>query len=581
MPAAAHDILDRVRRAGVGGKGPDGEDGPVVLELDLTEPLLAAPASDPVEAVRSRRRLTLAGVLDGLRRASDDRDVAGIVVQIGGTPCGLATAQELRAAVAAFRATGRFAVAWSVTFGEFGAGTPGYYLATVFDEIWLQESGDVGLIGVAGQVLFLHDALDRAGIDAQVGQRHEYKNAANMFTRTGFTEPHREAVGAIVDSFAAQLVDAVGTARGLRPDRVRELVDASPLTAADAHAAGLIDRVGYRDEVYDAVRERAGGAAALLFLARYRPSRVEAVSSRITRRKDPQIALIYGIGTIRTGRTVRSPLGGPSMGSDTIGAALRAAVEDDDVVAIVLRVDSPGGSYVASDSVRREVLRARAADKPVIVSMGEVAGSGGYFIAMAADVIVANPATITGSIGVLGGKAVVERLLDRVGIGVDAVARGARALMFSPRQPFSEDQRAALDGWLDRVYDDFTAKVAADRGLSRDCVHELARGRIWSGADAHDRGLVDELGGLADAVRLARERAGLAVRMDHGDVRVFPKTALLDRVRRPQSSEDPAASAAAVRLDAWGQFAGLAAALGLPAAGPLHMPFSAGGLVVR
>lgn len=545
-------------------------DPPLVLELDLTEPVITVPPTDRLDAIRARRRVRLGEIVDGLRRAASDERVAGLLAKIGGMPCGLATAQEIRSAVAAFRATGRFAIAWSETFGEFAAGTVGYYVATAFDRIVLGESGDVGLLGVGGRAFFIRDALERVGVRAEMGQRHEYKNAANTFTRSGLTEAHREALDAVVASFADQIVAGVATARGCSAAEVRELIDRAPLSAAEALAAGLVDRVGYRDEVYAGVRAQVGGEVELRYVHRYKPAPARAVAQRVRSRRSRHVGVVYIAGAITTGRSGNQPIGGARAGSDTVAAALRAAVRDDDVTAIVVRVESPGGSYVASDAIRREVVLARRAGKPVVVSMGEVAGSGGYFVSMAARVILAAPATITGSIGVFGGKAVIDRVLERAGVGVEAVSRGAHALMFSARWPFSDDERALLDRWLDRVYDDFTAKVAADRAMSRARVHEIARGRIWTGADARDRGLVDDLGGFADAIALARRRGGLPARDDLADVRVFPQLPVRDRVRRPQSSEHP--GAAAMRLSAWGRFAPLAAALGLPAAGPLTMP---------
>jgi protease-4 len=256
------------------------------------------------------------------------------------------------------------------------------------------------------------------------------------------------------------------------------------------------------------------------------------------------------------------------MGSDTVAAHLRAAREDDQVAAVVFRVDSPGGSYIASDTVWREVLLTREAGKPVVVSMGTMAGSGGYFVACSADVIVAQPTTLTGSIGVFGGKAVVSGLTERLGLTTDAVSRGRHSRMFSTRVGFSDDERERMAGWLDAVYDDFVGKVGKGRGMSRDAVHEIARGRVWTGADAADIGLVDVLGGLRDAARIARERAGLA---SDAPVRPAVHVPLLARLTPPRSSQDPRA-AATTHLGGWGDLSTVAASLGLPAGGPLTMP---------
>ncbi|HEX6418545.1 MAG TPA: S49 family peptidase, partial [Acidimicrobiales bacterium] len=356
--------------------------------------------------------------------------------------------------------------------------------------------------------------------------------------------------------------------RGIDEATVRAVLDRAPLLAPEAREAGLVDRLGYRDEVYAAVRERAGADASLLYVDRYARA---AARVRPRRRGRRHIALVHVHGTIHLGRSGRRPLGGATAGAASVCAALRAAAADRNVAAVVLRVDSRGGSYVASDAIWREVAVTRAAGTPVVVSMGDVAASGGYFVAAGADAIVAEPATVTGSIGVVAGKAVVAGLAGRLGIGHEEVAGAARDLMFSPLRPFSDDEWARLDTWLDRIYQDFTAKVAAGRGMPPDRVEEVARGRVWTGAEARERGLVDELGGLARAAEVARARAGLPP-APPPELHTYPRVPAVARLRRPRSSDDPAAAGAAVTWDAWGDLAGIAAKLGLPAEGPLTLP---------
>ncbi|YCK34736.1 signal peptide peptidase SppA [Actinomadura sp. ATCC 39365] len=540
--------------------------GPLVLELDLTEGLTEGPPSDPVAAVLSMRKTRLSDALSGLRRAGRDSRVKALVVKLGGNPMGLAMVQELREAVTRFRASGKLTVAYAETFGEFSGGTVPYYLATAFERVYLQPSGDVGLTGVAIEQRFLKGALTKLGVEVEAGQRHEYKTAVNTFTQDHMTEPHRESMTRIVESVAEQLVRGIAEGRRLDPAKVRELVDRGPFTASEARETGLVDALAYRDEVYDEVRRATGGEAHLLFVSRYARS---AAVRKLPHPMADGIALVHGSGQIRSGRSGRSPLGGGgAMGSDTISAALRAARRDEHVKAVVFRVDSPGGSYVASDTVWREVTLTRRV-KPVIVSMGDLAASGGYFVSMGADVIVAQPGTLTGSIGVYGGKPVMTDLLQKIGINTELVADGVNAGMFSTARGFSPDQWDRVNGWLDRIYDDFVGKVAQSRDLTRERVHELARGRVWTGADAHANGLVDELGGLEHALGLARERAGLA---DDAPVRVYPRLNPLERLRGPESSEDKSAALARMRLDAWGPLARLSAELGLPAAGPLSLP---------
>jgi protease-4 len=257
------------------------------------------------------------------------------------------------------------------------------------------------------------------------------------------------------------------------------------------------------------------------------------------------------------------------MGSDTIAGAIRAAVRDEHIRAILLRVNSPGGSYVASDTIWREVVRARAGGMPVVVSMGDVAASGGYYISMAADQIVAQPGTITGSIGVLTGKPVVGQALGRAGVTSDRIVQGAHAAMYSTLEPFSADEWQLVNDWLDHIYADFTGKVATGRGMTPKQVHELARGRVWTGADALAHGLVDELGGIDRAAAAARRRAGLAA---GAPLRVFPRVRPIDRLRPPGSSESRGAAGASLLADAWGPAGHLAARLGLSPHGPLTLP---------
>jgi protease IV len=542
---------------------------PLILELDLTEGVATERPADPVSAMLTRHRVPLADVLDGLRRAARDPRVRVLIVKIGGRSIGLATVQELRRAIGEFRDSGKLAVAWAETFGEFSAGNVPYYLATAFDTIWLQPSGDLGLTGIAMQRLFYRGAMDRLGVDFQVAKRYEYKSAAEQLTESHYTGPAREATERLAASVTAQLTDAIADRRGIGAAEVRELIDRGPFLAAQALKESLVDELGYRDEVYAQARKRAGRDALLLHLVRYQRSRALAERARKIPAARPRcVALIYASGPIRRGRSGRGPIGGGAMGSDTVAAALRSTAADDAVRAIVLRVNSPGGSYVASDTIWREVVRARNAGKPVVVSMGDVAASGGYFISMAADAIVAEPGTITGSIGVLSGKPVLGELLGKAGVTSDLIAEGSHSDMFTTTRPFSEDEWALVNAWLDHIYADFTGKVADGRGMSPERVHELARGRVWTGADALGNGLVDELGGLDRAAALARRRAGLPA---SAPLRVYPRARPIDRLL-PTGTGDT--SAGSLLAESWGPVWQLAARIGLPWYGPLTLPGS-------
>jgi protease IV len=542
---------------------------PLILELDLTEGITSERAADPVSAVLARHRVPLSDVLDGLRRAGRDPRVRVLIAKIGGRPIGLATVQELRRAIGEFRDSGKLAIAWAETFGEFSAGNVPYYLATAFDRIWLQPSGDLGLTGIAMQRLFYRGAMDRLGVDFQVAKRYEYKSAAEQLTERHYTGPAREATERLAASVTAQLTDAIADRRGIEAAEVRKLIDRGPFLAAQALKEGLVDELGYRDEVYAQARKRAGKDALLLHLIRYQRSRALAERARkIPAARQRCVALVYASGPIRRGRSGRGPVGGGAMGSDTVAAALRSTAADDAVRAIVLRVNSPGGSYVASDTIWREVVRARNAGKPVVVSMGDVAASGGYFISMAADAIVAEPGTVTGSIGVLSGKPVLGELLGKAGVTSDLIAEGSHSDMFTTTRPFSDDEWALVNAWLDHIYADFTGKVADGRGMSPERVHELARGRVWTGADALDNGLVDELGGLDRAAALARRRSGLPA---SAPLRVYPRSRPIDRLLPTGAGDTRAGSQLA---ESWGPVWQLAARIGLPWYGPLTLPGS-------
>jgi protease-4 len=393
--------------------------------------------------------------------------------------------------------------------------------------------------------LFFRGTFDKLGLAPRMDHRYEYKNAMNQYTERSFTPPHREALTRVKDSWFSQMVRGIAQGRRLSEEQVRGIVDKGPYLGAEAKAAGLVDGMAYRDEVIRRVKGKAGKDAKLLYLGRYR-----AHAGGI-HEKGKRIALIYGIGGVERGRSGYDPLSdSQSMGSETVAGAFRAAVEDKDVKAILFRVDSPGGSYVASDTIWREVVRAREAGKPVVVSMGTLAGSGGYFVAMAADKIVAQPGTITGSIGVLGGKVLTKGLWDKVGLTFDEVHSGQNANMFDSYRDFSKEEWARFQAWLDRVYDDFTSKVAEGRRLPKERVLEIAKGRIWTGEDAKARGLVDELGGFPTALRLTKQAAKIP-EGDEVELKVFPpkKTTvqtimeMLGGGDERESSEPPAAGA--------------------------------------
>ncbi len=499
-----------------------------ILEADFEQSFPEEILDTPSARLTMKDQMTLRDVVDAIDKGSTDDRIVGMIARIGAAPMPMAQVQEIREAIARFRAHKKFAVAYSETFGEFGPGNGAYYLATAFDQIYLQPSGDVGLTGLIMESPFIKGTLSKLGMTFHGDHRYEYKNALNFYTETKYTAPHKEAMAAIMNSWFDQIKDGICTARQIAPDKFQAVVDAGPYLGKEAVDARLVDGVAYRDEVYGKVKSQAGRGAELLYLDKYldRAGRPHEHGKRI--------ALVFGVGGVTRGRSDFDPVqGSQTMGSETVASAIRAAAEDSDVKAILFRVDSPGGSYVASDTIWREVVRAKQAGKPVIVSMGNLAGSGGYFVAMAADKIVAQPGTITASIGVLGGKMLTSGLWDKVGLSWDEVHQGEMATMFTGTQDYTPAEWGRFQAWLDRVYVDFTGKVAEGRKLPKDKVLEIAKGRIWSGQDAKNLGLVDELGGYDTALRLAKKAAGIP---DGEDVKIVvyprPKTLLESLLQR-------------------------------------------------
>lgn len=486
------------------GGGPEDVPDRVVLELRLDTPLSESDAgASSFAAILGESGPTLRETIDALDRAREDDRVAGVVAYLGANAGGMAKTQELRDAIVRFRSSGKFAYAYAETFGEMSAGTQGYYLASVFDEIWLQPSGQVSLVGLMSSSSFYKGTFELLDVEFLGDKRREYKNAFNSYTERRYTPSHEKAVQSLLDELLGQIVAGIASARGASEEDVRGWIEGGPYVASVALERGLVDRLGYKDEVLAAARDRAGDEAALLFAAKYR-ERLE------TDEHDEKIAIVYGVGAVMRGPSNVDPLSGSqSMGSTTVSNAIAAAAADVSVKAIVFRVDSPGGSAIASDTIWREVVRAKEAGKPVVVSMGNVAASGGYYVAAGASKIVAQPGTITGSIGVFSGKANLRKLWNKVGVTWDSISTSPNAEAFSEVHGLDAEGWKALQASLDQIYVDFKTKVSDGRGLSMEEVEAIAKGRVWTGTQAIEIGLVDELGGLDTAVDLAKREAGL------------------------------------------------------------------------
>ncbi|MEM7025138.1 MAG: signal peptide peptidase SppA [Pseudomonadota bacterium] len=474
----------------------------MVVTLDLRNGI-AEVASDPLATLGIDREPTLTQVVLALHAASKDERVVGLLVRLDGQGPGFAQIQDLRDAVMEFGARDKQTVAHSDSFGEFGPGNSGYYLASVFDQIELQPMGSVGLTGLYLETPLARGLLDKIGVEPSGDRRGAYKTIYDTFFETSMTPAHEESLQSLASSLDEQFQGGIAEGRGLDGAKVSDLIDGGPYMAQEALDLGLVDQLRYWHDAVEAMRDLAGPDGDLVGLLDY-ASTIETDSEA------PVVALVHGVGQIQRGNSEQGPIGGWVMGSDTVARALSNAIDADEVEAVLFRISSGGGSAVASDTIAHQVRRAVEADKPVIVSMGDVAASGGYWIAMDATKIVAQPGTLTGSIGVVAGKPVLDKLYRELGVAWGHAQRGTNANMWTTTENYTASGRARLEAFLDTTYNAFTEGVARGRDLPEDDVEKIAQGRVWTGAQAKEHGLVDQLGGLASALTLVREEIGVS-----------------------------------------------------------------------
>lgn len=540
----------------------------VVLELDLARGVLETRPSNPLQAIQVVNATALSRLREALKEAAADERVKGLIVHA--VPTGISTTahDEIGQLIEEFGAQ-KPTLAWAESFGELNNALVAYKLASACHQVWVQPTGMLCVGGVEVQLVLLKGLLNKAGVDPQFGQRHEYKSAAETYAGSEVSQANREMSTRIGQSVVDDAAATIARRRGIPVEAAWQAINESPITPERATELGLIDRIGYRDEAYAAaLAEWDGTPEELRYVHRYQPK--ASIRKRIGDRSRPQIGIVTLRGPIVTGRGDNG-LGGPSAGSDVVDEHLRAALRDDDVKAVLFEVDSPGGSAVASDFIRRSVLRLREAGKPVVAVMGSMAASGGYYVSMGATEIVAQPTTLTGSIGVLAGKMVTRRLYEKLDLIREAIPIGASAGMLSSAQEFTDEDWARLNAWLDRVYLDFTTFAASDRGMAYDELEALARGRVWTGADAHQRGLVDHLGGHRLGLRRAAELAGLDP--ESVTARRVGDSGLLNRLVPAASSESKTGAAgggAASSEDLLSRVAGWA---GISVPGPVSVPF--------
>lgn len=462
----------------------------MVLRLDLREAISESPGTPRLNDGRLAAPPTVVDLVLGLERAGRDPRVAGLLMELGDVRHGFGIARELREALLRFRAEGRFVVAWADSIGELGAGIEDYYLASAADELALQPVGQLGLTGLVFETPYARDLLDRLGVEPVVSRRSAYKTALEPATERAPTPAGREMMESLATSLMATVAAEVAATRRLDPERLLHLLGAGPYPAEEAVGLGLADRVAYRDEIETAVLTRAGADARIVKVDRYLREAPSAGAEASA------IGFVRAVGPIvRGGGELATTIGG-----DDLAEALARAIDKPEIRGIVLRLDTPGGSAVASETVARQVRRAVAAGKPVVVSMANQAASGGYWIAKDASCIVAQPTTLTGSIGVLAGKPVLTGAWERLGVRWDQVAIGENASLWSINLPADERAREILERMVDGLYETFKAGVARGRGLSPERVEAAAGGRVWTGAQALELGLVDRLGGLPEAL---------------------------------------------------------------------------------
>lgn len=533
-----------------------------VLELDLRNGLTDQTSTNPFAMLGSGYSVTK--VVDVLAQAESDSNIKALLIrapEAGMTP---AHADELRQAILRFKSSGKPVIAHSQGFLPSGAVMSSYMVASAADELWMQNTSSFQATGLSSDALFLGRAAQKYGVKAEFEQRYEYKNAVNELTQSDFTAPHREAMLAWMNSIHASALAAIAGDRKMAPEAAKQLIEAGPYTAQRALELKLIDKIGQVEQAELYAKSKAGKGAKIVKFGDY--SSMKGFRSAMGSGAKSSIAIIGGEGAIMTGRGgSASPFAsGSDIRSDDLARAIYQAIDDKDVKAIVFRVSSPGGSPDASEQILDALRAAKKIGKPVVVSMGAYAASGGYWVSSEADWIVAQPTTLTGSIGVYGGKIVFADALARFGVDMRGLSVGGDyADAFSPTQSFDQGQRAAFAASMDLIYEQFVERVARGRNLPEDRVREIAKGRVWTGAQAKELGLVDELGGMNEAINKARQLANIpsaeGVRFKHYPTPQTPWEALATAfgasgqaatamIRIGQIMGDPAAEAVMQRI---------------------------------
>lgn len=528
----------------------------MLLTYTFKDNLVEAPGQPRLDGSLLAKQPMISDFVNALDRASRDTRVVGFAADIENINLNVAQVQEIRQAVIRFRNAGKFAMIYAPNYGGMGSGMGDYYLASAFSEIWMQPIGLVGINGVAVQVPFFKGVFDKVGIEADFVHKGIYKSAPESLTSTGMTAPTRENMTTLVNDLSSQILSDISASRKVD---AAALQAQSPFTDKLALQAKLIDNIGYFDEVAEAARakvdgEKTKGLDLFTYAKKTTPkkpsseSRAEMVAAlkklegaddapaATVKKTASKIAVIIGAGEISAGAG-SSGFGEGGMTADKIAAAFKAVEKNDDIGAVVFRIDSPGGAPDAAETIRRAVMQVQKKGKPVVVSMGGYAASGGYWVATPADKIVAQPGTVTGSIGVFGGKIVVAGLLEKLGVNIETITSAEGADMWAANRKFTEAEYAKYSALLDNIYDAFLTRVADGRKMTKEQAHGLAEGRVYTGREAKERGLVDMLGGLDVAIGEAKALAGFKPEQDVPVVYYPPKQSPLMMFMQMASGE--------------------------------------------
>ncbi len=487
--------------------GPSEPDN-VVLTINLDQPVVEQNDESALDLAMHEQSISLLDIIHAIDTARNDDHVKGLVVRFGGTQPSLAQAEEIRMALARFRTSNKFTYAFGSTYGDFGGGNRAYFIASGFENIWLQHAGAVSLTGIEIEAPFGKDALDKLGVKGDFLRREEYKSVMETFTRDDFSAPVRANMQGMIDDLSAQ--EAEGIALGLKWDvpRVKKLMERGPFTATEALKNNLVTHIGSANELEDELKKKAGDDVEIVGAEDYLG--YSNGGGKGGGSPKSSIALIFGTGMIADHASGGAGMAGEDvMSAEKIAGAFDDAAEDKKVKAIIFRIDSPGGSPEASETIRAALVHAQKAGKPVFVSMGGVAASGGYWIAMNADQIIADPGTITGSIGVVAGKFVLTGLMEKLGITTDSLTTGGNGNLWSMTKDFTPEQRERMNAFLDDTYHDFISSVAEARKIPLEKMPDIAKGRVYTGAQAQKVGLVDDLGGLDVTLGAVRKKLGL------------------------------------------------------------------------